>query len=985
MSALPRAGWLALGALATALAGTAAGGAAGLLGAESSVRFLMSAAALLMVGAIGLGALVRGADRRWLALVAGALAVLLRTVAGGALAIPGPPAALPPEATAWIAQVESVGTPAGGSQRAIVVAHPAGDGGPVAPAAPPGALRLYVQLPRFPELTPGDVVRFVARAEALPASGGFASYLQRLEVAGTAHAPDVTVVAHLDDPLSRLARLRATLGDWLARVLPEPQAGLAAGIVVGLRERVGRDVAADFTAAGLSHVVAISGWNIALVGGAVAAFARPLPRRPRSLVVAVVILGYTLIAGAGPSVVRAAVMAALVLLARELGRPGRAAAVLGLAIGTMLIVEPATIADPGFQLSAAATAGLLAWSARLEGLLLRHLPARTPRWLCEALAVSLAAQAATLPLVVLDFGRLSLVSPLANLVAAPLITPVMAAGMAALVAGGLVAAGLPAILLAPLGTLAALVMGCLVALAHAAAGLPYASIALPGPASLAAALLALLGMAIAASATGRRQVRLAFARARTWREHRRAERSQRTPPTSSPPGRGTRRVTATAHRPRTDRLLVGAALLPLAALLMTGLAVAGRADGRFHMAVLDVGQGDAILLTGDHGSRVLVDAGPDADRMLALLDSRLPAWDRRLDLVVLTHPHEDHAGGLALLLERYRIGAVIETGMRGPGPAYRAFAAALEAAGRTSRQLTAGERLHIDDAVVLLRWPLPATVPRDPPDTGKAINDSSIVLDIRYGRRRFLLTGDIEEEVDPQLLARGIADGQSLDVLKVAHHGSRTATTAAFLSALRPRLAIISVGAGNTYGHPAPETLARLAAAGARILRTDLQGTVEVNTDGADLRVQTSRALGARSGTDLRRSTSAAPGPDGTATVLATIGPWPSPPGTMRPPRSSPSTPLPVSLRTRARSPTWPPSSAAESRLATAWWTVPWSRPPPSCTTSTSCSPETIPCGPWGTVTARRAGSPSGASRNSGRSWPHTPSAASWTTTLTGV
>ena len=214
-------------------------------------------------------------------------------------------------------------------------------------------------------------------------------------------------------------------------------------MAIGLRDVVSRDVTTDFRDSGLSHVVAISGWHIAMLGAVVAALLGGLPRRPRSVIVVVAIFGYALLAGAAPSILRAAVMAAAVIVARESGRRGQASSALSLTVIALLVLDPVSITDVGFQLSAVATAGLLAWSTPLHGWLARRLPGRTPGWLLEALAVSLAAQASTLPLVLLEFGRLSLVAPLANLLIAPLVAPAMLVTAICFVAGAAVAVGVP--------------------------------------------------------------------------------------------------------------------------------------------------------------------------------------------------------------------------------------------------------------------------------------------------------------------------------------------------------------------------------------------------------------------------------------------------------------------------------------------------------------------------------------------------------------
>jgi competence protein ComEC len=281
-----------------------------------------------------------------------------------------------------------------------------------------------------------------------------------------------------------------------------------------------------------------------------------------------------------------------------------------------------------------------------------------------------------------------------------------------------------------------------------------------------------------------------------------------------------------ATSPRLVRVTVIALVLGTGGL---ALSIVHRPAGAARITVLDVGQGDAILVEGSRGSRMLVDGGPDPDRLLVELDRRVPPWDRRIDLLVLTHPHEDHVAGLALLLGRYRIGRVYEGGMRGPGPGYAAWAARLAAASAPARAtLSTGARIDLDDIGLKVLWPDAGTVPSEPPDAGRGINDVSIVLLGEIAGRRFLLTGDVEDDVDPMLEARGLPP---IDILKVAHHGSGTASTPAFLGIVRPRLAVVSSGAGNPYGHPARTTIEHLRSAGARVLRTDTDGSVDVTID----------------------------------------------------------------------------------------------------------------------------------------------------------
>jgi beta-lactamase superfamily II metal-dependent hydrolase len=271
-----------------------------------------------------------------------------------------------------------------------------------------------------------------------------------------------------------------------------------------------------------------------------------------------------------------------------------------------------------------------------------------------------------------------------------------------------------------------------------------------------------------------------------------------------------------------------------ASLVALGLALLHRPDGATRITVLDVGQGDAILVEGSRGGRLLVDGGPDPERLLIALDERLPPWDRRLDAVILTHPHEDHVAGLALLLQRYKVGRVFEPGMIGPGPGYAAWASILAKGGPSRWALGTGDRLSVDTIDFRVLWPDPGQVPERPADGGTAINNVSIVLLGEVDGHRFLLAGDIEQAIDPQILARGIPQ---VDFLKVAHHGSATASTEPFLEAARPRVAVASAGAGNPYGHPAPSTMERLRAIAEHVYRTDLDGSVTVTFDGAAMRV----------------------------------------------------------------------------------------------------------------------------------------------------
>jgi competence protein ComEC len=801
-------GRLAVGAIGAALVLASGAGS----GTRLVVAVLLGAGALALVGWLVTSVTARRPlGLTLVAIAAGAGALAIRLVLAPPV-LPPADLALPDGDGPWAAAVVSVGPLREGDRPAVVEL-----------TGPPGT-RLAATFPAWPVVVPGDHVTIAGELEPRP-EGEYGAYLARIGAAGVIRAGSVVIVAAPGDAGRTLEGLRRGADAALGRAIPEPEAGLASGILIGLRDRVDRDLAAAFTAVGASHVVAISGWNIAIVAATLGALAGRVARRRRAALTAVAIVTYVVFVGASPSVVRAAAMAGVVLLARELGRPSRAAAAIGWAVTILLLVDPRLIDDVGFRLSALATAGLIAWGTPLTARLAGPAPGRLRAWLAESLGISLAAQLATLPIVALEFGRLSVVSPVINLGVVPLVAPAMAAGAVALVAGVLSMAGAPTLVAAVGGLPAWTLLAAIVGLVRAGAAIPFASLDLAAPWDVVVA-----GVAGALILLADRRLRV---RAHPAQPGSRAAGSpvpSVTPP-PAPSRTGAPGGVRRDPRGRTERVLAGGLAVAVVAL---AVAIVHRPDGTARLTVLDVGQGDAILLEGQRGGRLLVDGGPDPGRLLVALDEHLPPWDRRIDVVVLSHPHEDHAAGLASLLGRYGVERVLEPGMIGPGPGYAALNAALAASGIGRGVLMTGDRLAVDDIELEVLWPDAGSVPEQPPDGGTGINNVSIVLLGQAAGHRFLLSGDIEEEIDPTLLARGLP---AVEVLKVAHHGSRTSSTAPVLAALRPRVAVISAGARNPYGHPAPATIERIEAGGARVLRTDTDGTVDIELRPGPIRV----------------------------------------------------------------------------------------------------------------------------------------------------
>ena len=285
---------------------------------------------------------------------------------------------------------------------------------------------------------------------------------------------------------------------------------------------------------------------------------------------------------------------------------------------------------------------------------------------------------------------------------------------------------------------------------------------------------------------------------------------------------------------RDSAWLAGLAVLVVAgALGLVGLAQ--RPDGLLHLWALDVGQGDALLIQTPGGQPILIDGGPDPAVLARQLGRHLPFWQRAFPLVVLTHPHEDHLTGLIDVLRHYQVSEVLQTPFEGGTPALEdEWHGQLGLAQVPVTAAVQGQSVPLEPGLTLqVFYPTPHLLQ----GTHSDINNSSIVARLQYGTVGMLLTGDIETEAVQELLDH--AGGQlAAQVLKVPHHGSATGLSPALLAAVHPEIALISVGHGNPYGHPAPNTLALLRAAGVPAYRTDERGSVEVLSDGRQVWVR---------------------------------------------------------------------------------------------------------------------------------------------------
>ncbi|MEK7124937.1 MAG: ComEC/Rec2 family competence protein [Patescibacteria group bacterium] len=273
-------------------------------------------------------------------------------------------------------------------------------------------------------------------------------------------------------------------------------------------------------------------------------------------------------------------------------------------------------------------------------------------------------------------------------------------------------------------------------------------------------------------------------------------------------------------------------IIVLAGLAYASTRAAGSDDGLLHVYVLDVGQGDAIFIESPNHTQVLIDGGRPDNRVLEQLAEILPPLDRTIDAVVVTHPHADHIGGLSAVLSRYDVGAVVEATERYDSSEYRTWERAVDTEGATRVDAIAGTSLDLGGGVTLSILYPSASAQNIATKKPHSYNVTTLLT---YGTTRMLLTGDMEGDAEQALINHALPI--DVDVLKVGHHGSTTSSSTAFLNATSPRVALISVGARNTYHHPAPSTLARLERMGIPYYRTDAHGTVEVISDGATFAV----------------------------------------------------------------------------------------------------------------------------------------------------
>jgi competence protein ComEC len=570
-------------------------------------------------------------------------------------------------------------------------------------------------------------------------------------------------------------RLHAHVERTLARGTTGERRTVLTGIVLGEDDGIDRSLRDAFRASGLTHLLAVSGQNVAITAVGVVAAARiaGVGRLAGEGIAILAVVAYALAVGWQPSVVRAAVAGILASLGWITARPRDRWHALAVGALVLLSWTPAAALDAGFQLSFAAVMAIFVVLPRVSGVPDAY---PVPRGLWDVLVVAFACGLVTAPIVWLHFGAVALWTVPANVAAEPAMPPLIALSLAA--------SALEPVLPGAATALAWLAGWCaawIALVARVVSTWPSAQIHSP---VVLAACLALTGATLLV---------------------------RRLP----------------GHRRRTVIVgLVSVVLASASAACALRPAPSWRPPEGLRVTFLDVGQGDAALVEAP-GVAVLVDEGPpEAD----VADQLRRMGLRSLTAIVLTHPQRDHIGGAAAVLERLHVGEVADPGIDAPSADHDAAVAAARRHGVPIAIVRAGDVFRVGRLVLRILWPDGPGLPKEDP------NQHAVVALASFGATDVLLTADAESDVTRRLRLRPV------EILKVAHHGSQDAGLPDLLRVLRPRLAVISVGAGNDYGHPRPETLAALKAApGLETLRTDENGRIVVESDGRAITVRPQR------------------------------------------------------------------------------------------------------------------------------------------------
>lgn len=619
------------------------------------------------------------------------------------------------------------------------------------------------------------------------------------------------------------ANFRAVISHVLTDSLDSKSGGLAAALLVGDRTKLDPETITDFRASGLSHVLAISGLHIAMVGGIVMAISVWVIGRRRQfylLAPGMTVWVYAALAGLTPSVTRAAIMFTVYLVARLLGRQRSVLPPLALAAAIMLAVDPVILGSISFQLSFAAVLGIALFSARFAGrgsdwiqasTRVPSIAKRPLTGLIYGMSVSLAATITTAPLVAFHFGEVPIWGIPSTLLLVPVL-PLFIGGSVLVVITDLVA-GQP---IAFAGLISHGIGNYMSFVSNFFAELPI------GPVSASGWSMPLIfgWYGVVLSVLNRRSLAL---RTRRWLN------ALKDLPNSGVSGEAPRIF---RHRRMLYPVL---AIWSVAVISLVGFAVSEPKSSELTATFFETNRGDMIFIETPSGARLLVDGGDDPELAVRNIESALPPLDRRIDVLLSTHPDADHLGGLQRIVEQFDVGTIIDSGVPHDSNIYESWSQLIR---DRSDVVTATSGLVVAlDREVTMRILQTRCVVVECSN----FNDEGVVARLDFGEISFLLTGDITSGAEIDLIQTGRPIKST--VLKVGHHGSRTSTTQQFLEAVDPTLAIVTTGIKNQFGHPHEDVIARLTErlTPETVLVTRDSGTLTVTTDGERLWVASER------------------------------------------------------------------------------------------------------------------------------------------------
>ncbi|MBN1375697.1 MAG: DNA internalization-related competence protein ComEC/Rec2 [Dehalococcoidia bacterium] len=676
---------------------------------------------------------------------------------------------------------------------------------------------VLVNLPFYRQVRYGDVLRLTGKLETPPQFDDFdyRNYLYNQGICSLIYYPRAEIL-ETDrgiKPLAWIYSLRARLADSLAASLPGPHGPLAQAILLGIRQNLPPSMVQSFYTTGTTHLIAISGLNLTIILGMLLPLMVRLLGRKNQVYIwlsLAFIWLYTILTGLPPTVVRATIMGTVFLAAQILGRQRNATAAISFAAALMVAIDPRTLWDASFQLSFLSMLGLIFISPYLIRLISPTADSSGASSFVRMLisiivttfGTTLAAIIATWPIIALNFHTFSLVGAPATFFAMPALPGIIVTSMLTAFAGAI---WLPAgIFFGWTSWLFLNYFEIVVNLFSFIPGIYITNISIQ-PWQTAVYYIVLTGLFIMFK----------------YKQELSGWFKQIS-------GKITQAV-SDIHLPEMKRLLLPALLLLAMANVLVWASFTALPDGKLHVSVLDVGQGESILIRTPQGQNILLDTGPDPAAACTSLGNKLPFWDRNIDMVILTQLQADHITGTFEILRRYHVNRVAVSPCNTGSSLSHEMDKAIETAGVNKITLCEGQEIDLGSDIRLAVLSPPSSLLNGTEDD---INNNSIVLKLVWHEVSFLLTADIGIEAERYLIDKR-ADLQS-DVLKIGHHGSSGSTCDEFLSIVNPAAAVISCGAVNRFGHPSYEVMDRLKEriGSGNIFVTATQGSVEFTTDG---------------------------------------------------------------------------------------------------------------------------------------------------------